>query len=382
MEIIGIIAEYNPFHNGHIYHINQIKNKYPNSLIIAVISTTFTQRGHISILDPFIKTSTCLNNKIDLVVELPTFFSVNSADLFSYGAITILNHLKATKIIIGSESNDTSKLYNMAKVQLNNPTFDKLVQLNLEKKINYPTSLSNAIKELLGYTITTPNDLLGISYYKTIIENNYPISLETIQRTNSFHDNKSTNNIISASNIRNRFETNQDIKDHLPNEIIKHLNNDTNNNYFNLLKYKILENKSSLNEFLSVDEGIENRIIKYINNSNTLEELISYIKNKRYTYNKLTRMFTHILLGIKKCDKDNYINIDFIKILGFNNNGKKHLKSLKDCDIIITSNTNKINNKLCDLNNRSLCIYDLIYCYNNNLYLNHLKGKPVIYKGE
>lgn len=378
MEIIGIIAEYNPFHNGHIYHINKIKETYPNSIIIAVISTSFTQRGHISILDKFTKCQVCLDNLVDLVVELPTFYSTQSADLFSEGAIKILNLLKVSKIIIGSESNDTKKLYNLAKAQINNNEFDSLVRIELDKKVNYPTALSNSLYKLLGYTITTPNDLLGISYYKAIIKNNFNIELETIIRTNDFHDNDSITNIVSASNIRGKFLLNEDITNYLPTSIINSLNKDENNHYFKLLKYKIISNIDHLDIYLDVDEGINNRINKYIYVSNNIEELINNIKSKRYTYNKLSRMFTHILLDIKKEDIEVLKTIEYIRVLGFNKSGQKYLSTLNNEDIIITSNTNKLANKNVSLEKTTLYIYDLIFNYNNELNKKNISGKPII----
>lgn len=375
MQIIGIIAEYNPFHNGHLYHIKKIKELYPNSLIIAIISGEFTQRGHISILDKFSKASICLANQVDLVVKLPTFYSVQSADLFAYGAITILNYLKVDKIIIGSESNDLEKLKAIANVQINNKTFDNLLKEELNNKINYPTALSNSIKKLLGFTTTTPNDLLAVSYLKAIISNNYPIELESIRRTNDFHDNNSTNSIVSASNIRKKYSNNIDVSGYIPVNVHKYLNNDNSNMYFNLLKYKILTNINNLHTYLSVDEGIENKIVKNINKVNTLEDLILLVKNKRYTYNKLTRMFTHILLDIKKEDVSRLSSIKYIHILGFNSKGRSYLNLIKKDNILLTSNTNKLDN---NLDRTAVSIYDTIFDYQNKLINKEIQGKPII----
>ena len=375
MQIIGIIAEYNPFHNGHLYHIKKIKELYPNSLIIAIISGEFTQRGHISILDKFSKASICLANQVDLVVKLPTFYSVQSADLFAYGAITILNYLKVDKIIIGSESNDLEKLKAIANVQINNKTFDNLLKEELNNKINYPTALSNSIKKLLGFTTTTPNDLLAVSYLKAIISNNYPIELESIRRTNDFHDNNSTNSIVSASNIRKKYSNNIDVSEYIPVNVHKYLNKDNSNMYFNLLKYKILTNINNLHTYLSVDEGIENKIVKNINKVNTLEDLILLVKNKRYTYNKLTRMFTHILLDIKKEDVSRLSSIKYIHILGFNSKGRSYLNLIKKDNILLTSNTNKLDN---NLDRTAVSIYDTIFDYQNKLINKEIQGKPII----
>ena len=169
MDVIGVIAEYNPFHNGHLYHIKEIKRMYPNSIIVAVISTSFLQRGEVSILNKWDKTRICLENGIDLVIELPFVFSSQSADVFSYGALKILNYLNVNKLVFGSESNDIKLLYNLAKEQLNNKSYDKKVKKYLDEGYNYPTAMSKA----LSSKVSSPNDLLAISYIKQIIKNNY-----------------------------------------------------------------------------------------------------------------------------------------------------------------------------------------------------------------
>ena len=126
MHVIGLIAEYNPIHLGHIYQINKVKEEYPNSIIILITNTTFTQRGEVMILNKWDKTKLSLDNNIDLVVELPFTYATQSADLFAKGAISILNKLKIDTLVFGSESNDIEKLTNIALTQLNNKEYDKL----------------------------------------------------------------------------------------------------------------------------------------------------------------------------------------------------------------------------------------------------------------
>ena len=120
MKIIGIIAEYNPFHLGHLYQIKKIKELYPESLIIAIVSSTFTQRGDISIINKWDKTKIILNNNVDIVIELPFVYATQSADIFAKGALEILNNLKIDTLVFGSESNDIDKLKKLANIQLNN----------------------------------------------------------------------------------------------------------------------------------------------------------------------------------------------------------------------------------------------------------------------
>ena len=169
MKKIGIIAEYNPFHNGHLYQINEIKKIFPDSLIIVVLSGNFTQKGDISIINKWGKTDIALSNNVDLVIELPFCFSTEGADLFSKGSISILKELKVDYLVFGSELNDINVLYNLAKTQINNKEFDDKVKSYLDKGLNYPNSLSKALKDITGYEINKPNDTLGVTYIKEII---------------------------------------------------------------------------------------------------------------------------------------------------------------------------------------------------------------------
>jgi len=172
-----------------------------------------------------------------------------------------------------------------------------------------------------------PNDLLGISYIKAIKKINPSIKAQTIKRTNDYHDIESDGTIISASNIREKVYNNEDISASVPNEVIDKINNVSNNNLFNYLKFKILTDKD-LSIYLDVDEGIEYRIKKSVNISENYATLIENIKTKRYTYNKINRMLLHIMIGLTKNDNDN-TKLDYIKILGFNNKGQLHLKEIR-----------------------------------------------------
>lgn len=340
MNSIGIICEYNPFHNGHLYHINKIKEKYPNYNIILVMSGNFTQRGELSVIDKWDKTSIALNYGVDLVVELPFKFATQSADIFAKGAIKILNYLKVDKIIFGSECNDIKSLKELATTQINNKKYDDLVKSYLDKGINYPTALSKALKDITGKTVDTPNDILGISYIREILKNNYNIEYETIKRTNNYNDKHTSGKISSASSIRELLKKNKRVSKFVPKLTNKYLNKNNLmfiDDYYPFLKYKILCEINDLNKYQTVDEGLSNRIKKYIYESNSLEELIQNVKTKRYTYNKLKRMFLHILLGFTKDIANS--NLDYIRILGFNKSGKDYLNTLKkEIDIPIITN--------------------------------------------
>ena len=193
MKTVGIICEYNPFHNGHIYHLEKVKELFPNSLIILVMSGNFTQRGIPSIINKWDKTQIALNYGIDLVIELPFVFATQSADVFAKGAISILKELKTEYVVFGSESNNVDNLIELANVSLYNKDYQSKIKEYLNNGDNYPTALSKAFKDFNFETVNTPNDLLGLSYVKSIIKNNYNIEPITIKRTNDFHDKESNN---------------------------------------------------------------------------------------------------------------------------------------------------------------------------------------------
>lgn len=375
MEIIGIVAEYNPFHNGHLYQIQKIKEKYPDSILVAVVSSTFTQRGTVSILNKWTKTKIALDNHIDIVIELPFVYATQSSDIFAKGAVALLNKLKVTRIIFGTERDNLNELSLSADIQLNNKKYHKLVKLYLSKGLNYPTATNKALEDLTGQVVTTPNDLLALSYIKEIKSNNYQIKYENIKRTSSYHGTEINNNITSASNIRKLYQENKDIDNLIPYSKEQLYKVDMNK-FLPLLKYQIFLNQDNLNKYQTVDEGIEGRIIKYITKSSTYEELINNIKTKRYTYNKISRMLLHILISFTKEEAQN-INIDYIRLLGFSPNGKHYLNKIKKkLDIPLITGYKKNISKVLDIELRTTKIYTLII--GNELLLEEYRNKPII----
>ena len=360
-KIIGIIAEYNPFHLGHIYQINEIKKLYPKSTIIAIISPSFTQRGDISIINKYNKTTICLENNIDLVVELPYPYATQSSDIFAKGSIEILNKLNINTLVFGSESNDLETLKKLANISNNDTNYHLKVKEYLNKGYNYPTAMSKALFDITNINISTPNDLLALSYLKVINKYNYPIDPISIKRTNDYHATYLDNSkIVNATLIRKLYNNNQDISSYIASNSLNKLIKIDYSSLYSLLKLQIINNINNLNTYQTVEEGIENRIKKYIYKSNTWEELVNNIKTKRYTYNRINRMLIHILNSYKKSDNDN-INIDYIRILGFNNKGRKHLNNIKKkLDIKLISNYKPNISKLLDIEFKITCNYAII----------------------
>lgn len=375
---VGIICEYNPFHNGHLYHLNKVKELAKGEEIILILGGNFLQRGNLSIISKYNKTKIALEYGINLVIELPFQFATQNADLFAKGAISILKKLKCNKLVFGSESANIELFKKLAEIQLNNKEYNKKIKKYLKDGLNYPTALSKSLHDFSNFTIINPNDILALSYIKEIIIQNVDIVPLTIKRTNNYHDTQLNNEISSATSIRKAIKELKDIKDYVPDITLEYLNKKSwERNYFNLLKYKIITEKTNLNKYQTVDEGIENRILKGIYNSNNLEELISIVKTKRYTYNKINRMFTHILCSFTKEDAKNNKDLKYIRILGFDNIGKKYLNSIKkECDVPIITNIKKENVDLLSIEIKCDSIYNLIMNEKFELF----KQKPIIKK--
>lgn len=360
MASIGIIAEYNPFHNGHLYHLKKIKEMFPNDTIILVLSGNFTQRGEPSIIDKWKKTEIAIKAGINLVVELPFIFATQSADIFAYGAITILENLKVDKLVFGSEIDDIDLLTTIAKAQVDNPLFDQLVKTYMKMGENYPTAISKTVYDLTEKKVDTPNDLLGVSYIKTIIKNNYKIKPIAIKRTTDYHKEE-LKEITSATTIRNYLENKKEVAIAIPDFEMPYLKEENlhfKKDYFSLLKYKIITSKD-LSIYQTVNEGIDNLLKKEIITCKTYDELIEKVKSKRYTYNKLNRMLLHILVGLTKEEAKNLKEIKYIRILGFNNLGQTYLNKIKkDIEIPVLSKFER-ENPMLNLELRSTIIYSL-----------------------
>lgn len=374
MKKIGIIAEYNPFHNGHKYQIDKIKEKYNDALIIICTSSSFTQRGDISILNKWEKTKSALNNGANIVLELPYIYSTQSSDTFAKYALKTLNELKIDELCFGSEDNDIEKILKVANTQINNKEFDNKVKEYLDNGINYPTALNNALKDLIQIEITKPNDLLAVSYIKEIIKNNYQIKPFIIKRTNDYHDKENNTNIVSASNIRERLLKKEDIKSKIPIDVYEILKNkQLENKYFELLKYKIIS-ETNLNKYLDVDEGLSTRIKDKIQYSYNLEQLIQNIKTKRYTYNKISRMLNHILCSFTK-EENNIKELEYIRILGFDSKGKDYLNKIKkEIQIPILNKYDTKKYKTLEIEKRVTDIYSLIY---EDITKEEIQNKPI-----
>ena len=360
MKKVGIIAEYNPFHNGHLYHLEKVKELYPDSYYILILIGNITQRGEISIINKWDKTKIALEYGYDLVVELPYIYATQSANIYANGAITLLNHLNCDYLVFGSETNNIDLFNNLVNITHDNKHYEELVKKYVNEGYNYPTSQSKALKEVSNVLIDKPNDVLGLEYVRQIKNTNSKIIPISIKRTNNYHEEDITSTITSATSIRKNISNTNLIKNAMPFNVINYIKDINYDKYFDILKYQIISS-NNLNEYLGVDEGLENKLKKEIFNSNNINELILKVKSKRYSYNRIQRMLLHIATKTKK--EDNNLNINYIRILGLSNNGKKILKEVKNIDIPIITKYKKEYDHLFKEDIKASQIYSIISNY-------------------
>lgn len=363
MNAVGIICEYNPFHNGHLYHLKKVKEIFPNDVIVLIMSGMFTQRGEPSLISKWDKTEIALQHGIDLVIELPFPFATQNADVFAKGAISLLKELKVTSLVFGSESNDVNQLIKLASIQLENPDYDYLVKEYLMEGKNYPTATSLALKSITNQEVNLPNDILGLSYVKEILRQNASIKPITIQRTNDYHCLILENNITSASSIRRALREKKEIHPYIPENTIGYYQNKLHfqEDYFSFLKYKIYSSWNELDKYQGVDEGIESRIKKAILTARSYQEFVFAIKTKRYTFQRIQRMLTHILCDFTKEEAKKMNSISYIRVLGFNNKGQDYLHQIKKkVTLPILTNISKNTDSILKKEQQATAIYYLM----------------------
>ena len=364
---IGIIAEYNPFHKGHKYHIeNTLKIK--NDDIVVIMSGNFVQRGEPSILEKHIRTEMALQNGVSMVIELPVEYATASADVFSKGAVQILDKTNIiSHLSFGSEYGQTDIFNNIADILNNEPEeFKTLLKNFLSQGLSYPASRNKALEIYLNQDLSflsQSNNILALEYVRSLKQINSKIKPLTVKRVVSkYNQSTLSGEISSATSIRQALLNNDEIVYNSMPENCKHFFNNLNiktlDDYTDILKYILLTtSKSDLSTFADVTEGIENRILS--TDFATIGELLSKIKTKRYTYTKLQKAIVHILLNIKKSDQNK--NPQYIRILGFKKDKKYLLTELtKKATLPVLINV-KENETLLQKEILSTDIYNLVH---------------------
>lgn len=301
----GIIVEYNPFHYGHLHHIQKTRELTQPDCLIAVMSGNFVQRGEMAIANKWQRAKTAIQYGCDLVVELPFVFATQSAAMFAKGAIDILQLLAVSDIVFGSESNNLQALQKL---------------IHIENDI-HEQGLSNSKQFAMIHGNLKPNDILAINYLKELEGRN--ICAHTIQRTNDYYEQHLHHNIASATAIRHHFLLDEDVSSFTP---LTSLNKQTTwHDYYPLLQMIVVTLPSmDLKQIFLVDEGMENLFKKHIHLP-TFHLFLEACASKRYTYSRIQRACLQILMHNTKQDIDTLPIINYIRPLAFNDIGKNCL---------------------------------------------------------
>jgi len=359
--VLGIIAEYNPFHNGHLYHLKESKKATGAEYTVAIISGNFTQRGSTSIIDKWKKTEMALQNGVDLIIELPVLYSISSSENFAEGSIKILNSLGIIDFLsFGSETSNIKILNNFANILYDEPKeYKKILSNYLDTGLSFPKARENALLEYIknfedvntnfdNYQniLSSPNNILGIEYLKALKK--YKSSIKPVCIKRSIADYNSSDisintSIASATAIRELIKNKNfnTIKTVIPEKSYSILADCINSGCIipdlNCFEKEIIYvlRKMSIKEIANlpdVSEGLEFLIKKTVNSCNTLTELLNTIKSKRYTITRLQRILLYALLDISKKDMKLSKEVDspYIRVLGFNDNGKKLISKIMD----------------------------------------------------
>lgn len=348
-KVLGIIAEYNPFHNGHLYHIKKSIEETGASSVICVMSGNFVQRGNTSIVDKWTKTKMALANGVDLVLELPTIYSVSSAENFAEGAIRLLDSLKIVDTIsFGMEAKDIASLNNIANVLYTEPKeYTTILEHELRKGVSFPKARENAVMMYLNdikqyaNILTGSNNILAIEYLKAIKKLKSKLNPIGIRREKVlYNDEIIIDDFASATAIRKMIATGQfsDIQKVMPKSSYALLADELRKGHYvlDLSKFQkeIIYNlrKMSVKEIaqlVDVSEGLENAIKNAANSSNNLVDFVNIVKSKRYTQTRIQRILIYALLGITNSKMLAFKKaVPYARVLGFNENGKQLISQI------------------------------------------------------
>ena len=409
-KVLAIICEYNPFHNGHLYQLNEsIKTVNPD-FVLCIMSGNFVERGNTALINKWARAEMALYSGVDMVIELPTIYSISSAENFAAGSIKILNSLKCdTYLSFGSESSDINTLNKFAEILVKEPPeYVTMLNHELAKGLSFPKARENAmllyINDIRNSTsvLSGSNNILGIEYLKQIIKTGNKISPITIKRVGTEYNSLSADkNIASSTAIREMLLQKKSVKHLMPKASYTILKEELGSGKFVLeasqfekeIIYKL--RCMTINEIANlpdVSEGLEYKIKDAANNCNDLKTLIFMIKSKRYTLTRINRILLYALLNITKQDfMDSQKVIPYLRVLGISENGKLLLSELsqnKKLNIITSvkqfiddsknSNTNRILKNMLEKDILATNIYTLGYKKNPDANLDYTKKIVVV----
>ncbi len=350
MRAVGIIAEYNPFHNGHLHHLRQSMEQTGADVSVAVISGNFTQRGSFAILDKWTRAEMAVRNGVNLVVEMPTLFACNNAGYFAKGGIEILENLGVTHISFGSESGNIAELLRISQeMQAHKDTINEAVRAAVKEGQAYPRARAEALRRILGEDVSavidSPNNLLALEYLR-FMKTAQPVTVR--RQGTGYYDLEPKGTMASATGIRKTLADGGDISRLVPDvtremllahraEIM------SEEDLYLLLIQKILTTPAEvLNAIFGAEEGLGNKMKASVRYWKSYEEIVEALKSKRYTRTRIGRLLAMTLLGVRRSDVKHAQN--YIRVLAFDETGSRYLKEVKksgDCTLPILTNINR-----------------------------------------
>jgi predicted nucleotidyltransferase len=383
MKAAGVIVEYNPFHNGHLYHLHETKKATDAEVVIAVMSGSFLQRGEPALVDKWTRTKMALKNGVDLVIELPYVYATQKAEIFAKGAISLLTSLGVNSVCFGSESGALEEFQKTTSFILNNEKeYNERIKYNMGEGYSFPKASSLAFKSLDGHAnvldLSQPNNILGYHYIKAIQDQNSPLEPFTILRTKAgYHDKEFVDaKIASATSIRTELlkgSSLNEIRNYVPSPTYEGLLHyqDTYSEFhgwhklYHLLRYKLLTtNNKDLSSIYEAEEGLENRLITMANTASDFQTFMELVKTKRYTWTRIQRFALHILTQTTKEEMKPALERDapYIRPLGMTKAGRSFLREKKSSlPVPLVSNINQFDHPFLEIERRASLVYALGY---------------------
>lgn len=360
MKKLAIISEFNPFHNGHKYLIDRAKEFTKTDLAISLMSGDFVQRGEASLIDKYSRAEAALDNGFDLVIEMPNFISLQSAEFFSYKSIELLNKLKIDYLAFGIENLDSEKFLEIsAKIINNNELVEELTKNFIDSKHSFTEARYLALKKFLGVDdFISSNNILALEYIRSISKINPQIKPIPIRRlgANNQDLNIKDEKFASSTSIRRNLSGN--IKNLMPYSSYQKLK-DFQENYkieskeklFDIFKYKLMIEESPIKDSLCYEEGLDNYFRQLLKNNPSYDEFINLAVSRRNTKARVKRLMINYILNNHKYL--NEIDFNFVKVLAFNEKATRIFRDIKE-DLRIVIRKSDIEN----LSSDDLLIYE------------------------
>ena len=355
MNINGIIAEYNPFHNGHYYHLETSRDLTGADYTVVIMSGNFAQRGAPALLNKYVRAEIALNCGADLVIELPSFYACGSAEYFARGAVSLLDQLGCvTSLCFGSELGELTPLLQVAQLLAEEPSsYRTALSTALSNGSSFPAARSAALRECLGQAasdtiLSLPNNILALEYLKALLLRSSSIVPFTIARSGAgYHENvletKSQNALSSATAIRKHLHTGgsvAELQNQMPAEAftilsdhLRHTPAMTADHFSALLQYKLLlHTRTGYADFLDVSSDLSDKILKSLDQYTGFDSFCNLLKSKDLTYTRISRSLLHILLDITTAEVNQRCAVNltpYARVLGLNQKAAPLLRAIK-----------------------------------------------------